>query len=292
MLEMHLLICCQYNKLKYASPKVIPVLTHLLNTIFERGDLPSQLKIGLVTPVHKKGKCPKNPDNYRRITVNSILGKILEKNMLTTTKAKLNPQQNPLQFGFTEKISSTHCALIITECIAEAKDNKDLLRVVFMDAKKAFDVVWHDAILTNLQQQGIKGNLWNLYNSMYTDSKACVKLGNSISAHFTEHQGIRQGGLTSADLFKARSNGILNRLSELPHSMKIGCIPVGAPTTADDMALLSTSRIGAQVQLKLAEADAKNLRYCYSGTKTRAQVIHAPSKHLEPPLTLSGHPLH
>jgi hypothetical protein len=32
-----------------------------------------------------------NPDNYRRITVNSILGKVLEKNMLTTTKAKLNP---------------------------------------------------------------------------------------------------------------------------------------------------------------------------------------------------------
>jgi hypothetical protein len=84
--------------LKHASPQITDVLTHLLTEIVKRGELPSQLKLGLITPVHKKGKCPKNPDHYRRITVNSMIGKVLEKYILAPTRDILNPQQSALQF--------------------------------------------------------------------------------------------------------------------------------------------------------------------------------------------------
>lgn len=277
--------------IQLASPCLIDILTHLINTIFQRGQLPPQLKVGLITPVHKKGKCPKNPDHYRRITVNSVLGKVLEKEMLAQTKNIMKPLQSNLQFGFTEKTSSTHCALAITECIAEAKDNGHMLNIVYMDAKKAFDMVWHGAVLTTIHDDGVTGSLWNLYNSMYTGITSCVKIENELSNTFIEGQGIRQGGLTSTELFKARSNATLKRLASLPSSFRIGTTPVGAPTTADDTALVSSTRIGTQSQINIAESDASHQRYCYSATKTAIQVINSPTNFDYPEYRLNNQPL-
>ena len=88
-----------------------------------------------------------------------MIGKIIEKEILKRTKPILNTciQQSPLQFGFTEKKSSTNRAFVITEAIAEAKDNKDTLYVTFMDVKRAFDTVWHEAMLVSLHNHGVTG---------------------------------------------------------------------------------------------------------------------------------------
>ena len=65
--------------LKQASPVILQILTHLTNEVFTHGILPSSFKVGKVTPVLKKGKPAKSPNSYRRITVTSIVGKIVEK---------------------------------------------------------------------------------------------------------------------------------------------------------------------------------------------------------------------
>ena len=224
--------------IKFASPMVAVAVAHVINKCFERGKLVSQFKTGVITPVHKKGKPLRNPDSYRRITVNSIIGKVLEKELLARTKAILNPQQQSLQFGFTEKCSSTHCALMLTEAVAEVQDTGESLYITFMDAKKAFDVVWHESMLVSLHNSQVTGAMWNIYDNMYTNLISQVKLGGILSMPIEEKQGIRQGGLTSTELFKNRSNPMLKRLAELPDSFRIGCLPIGAPTTADDTALL------------------------------------------------------
>ena len=45
-------------------------------------------------------------------------------------------------------------ALMITEIMAEAKDNIEILYLTFMDSSKAFDVVNHHAMLNALFEQG------------------------------------------------------------------------------------------------------------------------------------------
>lgn len=48
--------------------------------------MPLQFKKGIVTPILKPEKPAKDPNSYRRITVNSIIGKIVEKEMLIRTQ--------------------------------------------------------------------------------------------------------------------------------------------------------------------------------------------------------------
>jgi hypothetical protein len=56
----------------------------------------------------------------------------------------LSATQNPLQRGFTEKTSPTNAAIIITEGIAEAKNNGKSIAIISFDAEKAFDKLVHD----------------------------------------------------------------------------------------------------------------------------------------------------
>ena len=87
--------------LKLASPVLNKVLTLLTNNILSKTEVPDELKLGVITPCSKKSKPKKNPDNYRRITVNSIIGKVVVKESLLRLKETTLLMQNRYQFGFT-----------------------------------------------------------------------------------------------------------------------------------------------------------------------------------------------
>ena len=118
--------------LKYASPQLVQILTYLSNQIIASGKLPASFKQGIITPVLKNGKPAKQPNSYRRITITSIVGKIIEKHLLQNIRSKLDPVQCCSQFGFTKGNSPTCAALIITELMAEANDTKRELHITFI----------------------------------------------------------------------------------------------------------------------------------------------------------------
>ena len=65
--------------MRLTSPALIDILLHIANTTIVMGILPDSFKIRSVCPVLKKLKPAKNPDNYRRIAIIAIVGKIVEK---------------------------------------------------------------------------------------------------------------------------------------------------------------------------------------------------------------------
>ena len=56
-------------------------ITPIINQIFTTGEIPRSLKVGLLHPIHKKGKLPEIPGNYRGITITPMP---LPKRFLTT----------------------------------------------------------------------------------------------------------------------------------------------------------------------------------------------------------------
>ena len=147
--------------LNLASDKVTTALTAITNKVLDQQKLPDQFRIGKVVPALKKKKTADDPNSHRRITINSIIGKVTEKEIVSRTKAIMQEKQHKLQFGFTENCSPSNCALIITEAMAEAKDTGKQLFVTLMDARKAFDVVWQESALTSMHEQDITGPIWN-----------------------------------------------------------------------------------------------------------------------------------
>lgn len=62
---------------KYSVDELHNPLYILFNYIFDTGQYPKILAEGIIHPVHKKGS-QNETDNYRKITVMSVLGKIFE----------------------------------------------------------------------------------------------------------------------------------------------------------------------------------------------------------------------
>jgi hypothetical protein len=256
--------------IKLAAPIVTDVITLLANRILIEGKVPESFKDGLISPVHKKDKPVNDPDSYRRITVTSIVAKVIEKELTSRMNQILSDSQSPHQFGFTEGVSSNNAAVLLTEAIADAKTQRQPLQITFMDASKAFDVVDHSSMLRHLYNRGVCGKLWLVMDDLYTGTKSAVKWDGQISPTFAEEQGIRQGGVSSTTLFNNRSTPLLNRLSSCRGSFRIGCIPLGPIMCADDLALLSDTSLGMQYLVNEAGADASRERYSFSMTKTKS----------------------
>lgn len=259
--------------LKEADPCLTPILTDITNRIFKDQSIPEDLKLGAITPVLKKQKNKQEPDNYRRITVNSMIGKIIDSEMVPHTRAALAPKSSKHQFGFKVGKSCVNAGLVLTELMMEAKDTKQPLFISYMDTSKAFDLVSHAELLSILHTQGVTGPLWHMYHNMYTDIKSVVKWQGVLSPAITESQGIRQGARTSADAFNGKSDPMLNKLSSHPDGYKIGSINTGAIMVADDLTLSSSTPHGIQSLIHVAENDAACHRYLFSDSKTRIQVI-------------------
>jgi hypothetical protein len=272
--------------LKNCPSIVYQTLACIFTKIMDDAKVPGAFKTGLVTPVHKKGKPVKVADNYRRITVTPILSKVLEKLLIPNQELALDQHQSKLQRGFTAHSSSVNAAFLITEAFAEAKDNNSPLYVAFLDASKAFDVVFHDSLLISLYQQGIRGRLWKLVSSYYTGMSSKVKWDAAMSESFTEGQGIRQGGVQSTRHFKARGNPLLDMYTSHNLGARVGCIPVSAPTCADDVTLIANSASDLQVMVNVAAGDSHRERYQFSKTKTKIMTVN--SKGATGPLVSTG----
>jgi hypothetical protein len=79
-----------------------------------------------------------------------------------------------------------------------------------------------------------------------------VKWSREISKPFTISQGVRQGGVLSADQYKRYNNTLLDTLEHSNLGGSIGTIPCPAPTCADDVALTASSPIELQALLSVA----------------------------------------
>ena len=198
---------------------------------------------------------------------------VLEKLIVEPLKATLKPQISKLHRGFCERSSSANTGFLLTEAIAEAKDQNIPLYGAFLDASKAFDVVWHAGMLAKLSHLGVSGNQWQVYHSLYQDMTSQVKEEGLLSRSFEEKQGVRQGGIPSTELFKCRGHQVLEDLEQSNQGFSIGEVDVSAPTCADDMTLLSSTSIGLQRLLTIAQTDAALERYQYSKAKSKVMVF-------------------
>ena len=160
--------------------------------------------------------------------------------------------RNPYQRGFTRNASAMNAGLIIEEFLIESKDNNLTAHLTLLDAKSAFDVVDHAHMLRGLFHIGVQD--WSLIRSLHKDASSVVKWFGEQSSPFKIHQGVRQGGIVSSDLYKIYQNPLLNRIQHSGQGARVGNVTCNISGCADDLAVNVNSRREGQ-----ASTDRANL---------------------------------
>ena len=137
---------------------MLQAVAHVFNLSSSCGKYIPVFKIAKVVPVFKKGN-PTEVNNYRPISLLSVMSKVLEKIMhrrVTSFLTQLNFFFK-LQFGFRKNHSTSLANTLLTEYIVEAFENRKKVLGVFLDLFKAFDTIDHNILLQKLKHCGIRG---------------------------------------------------------------------------------------------------------------------------------------
>ena len=163
----------------------------------------------------------------------------------------INDHQSEIQRGFTAGVSPLNAALILEEVTRKYKDQGDPVYFIFLDAKSTFDVVDHTHLMRQLYHTGVDNTHWSLIDDMHQNASSIVKWAGDHSDPFEVNQGVRQGGILSADLYKIHINPALERLKNSGVGYRIGDIFCGATACADDRTVGSKDPNGGQVMLSV-----------------------------------------
>jgi hypothetical protein len=105
-------ICNEFYK--YLSDYLTDPLTILFNYIWDNGNYPDKWAEGIIQPLHKKGS-QNEPDNYRKLTLMSCMGKVFESivNKRLVFQEEATGIIDPHQFGFCKGCRTSDNVFII-----------------------------------------------------------------------------------------------------------------------------------------------------------------------------------
>jgi hypothetical protein len=186
-------------------------LSKQINMAFQSGKFPSVLKIAKVKPIFKEGDSS-NPTNYRPIALLSIFSKIYEiciKNRLLKYISD-NNLINPMQFGFTQKSSTTSAAIHLIESIVKNLENKLCTAGLFIDLSKAFDCLEHCTLQRILISIGIENTALDLLMDYFKDRYQFVSINSDQSSNLPILNGIQQGSTLGPLIFLLYINHVFS----------------------------------------------------------------------------------
>ena len=211
-----------FKLLKIAADVIAPSLMCIFNQSLLTGIYPSDWKLAKVTPIFKTGS-KTDLNNYRPI---SAVAKIFEKIVYDQLYNYLNVNYllTSCQSGF-RSLHSTLTALLETSNNWRVNVDKGLLNgVMFIDLKKAFDIIDHEIILQKLAKYGVDQDALKWFKSYLRNRSQQCNVNNHLSSATPLNCGVPRGSIIGPLLF-------LIYINDLPN-----CLSLGSPRMyADDM---------------------------------------------------------
>ena len=169
---------------------------------------PTSYKHALVSPVPKVDNSTDINIDFRQIPVLPQVAKVLEKVQLNLNLKDLN--LNASQHAFKHRSTMTALASITQDWYNAIDSGSPYngVHVVFVDFRKAFNLVDHGVLLTKLASMGINKSFWKWTQNYLSDRTQQVKLLGVLSRHGEMIAGVPQGGVISPTLFNVHINDI------------------------------------------------------------------------------------
>lgn len=238
--------------IKQCGDFIVPAITSLINKSIDCATFPDLLKEARVVPIFKSGD-KNDPHNYRPISILPTISKIFERHIASQLQAFFTKHNviHDGQSGF-RKNHSCHTALIrLVDSWLKDIDSGKYIGSVFLDLRKAFDLVDHQILLHKLKLYHFSEKTINLFKSYLTNRKQLVKIDNTESQMKTILSGVPQGSILGPLLFIIYINDIA-----------FTCGDSNIDLYADDTTLHESGYNINEIQMKLQITLNKIIKWC------------------------------
>ena len=246
---------------------------------------PDQFSTLILNPIPKSGDLGLT-DNYRGISLMSLVVKVVNKMLLNRIRPKIDPLLRGNQSGFRPGRSATTQVLGLRRIIEEVKKNHLPAVMVFIDFCKAFDSINHQAMFAILKAYGIPERIMNAIMEIYRNIKAKVKSPDGDTDYFEILAGVMQGDTLAPFLFVivldyAMRQAIEGKEEELGltlHQRQSRRIPAKSITDldfADDIVLLSNEINQARTLLNRVEEECLKIGLKINAKKTKSMFFNS-----------------
>lgn len=254
--------CIPAEIIKCGKPALLEPLHKLLCKCWEDGEVPQSMRDANIVTLYKNKGDRSDCNNYRGISLLSIVGKLFARIALTRLQ-KLADQVYPeSQCGFRSKRSTVDMVFSLRQLQEKCREQHQPLYIAFIDLTKAFDLVSRDGLFKILPLIGCPPKLLNIVKSFHDGMLSTVQYDGETSEEFEVKSGVKQGcvlaptlfGIFFAMLFRhafkgategvylhSRSDGKLFNISRLKAKSKTRKVLIRDMLFADDAALAAHS---------------------------------------------------
>ena len=204
---------CAVECLKAAGESGIEWLVRLLNICFVAGAVPLDWASACVVPLYK-GKGDRFAcSSFRGISLLSVVGKLYGKVLIRRISDSTEGVICEEQCGFRRGRGCVDQIFAVRQvCEKYLAKGKEVFWG-FMDLEKAYDRIDREGLWQMLRLYGLGGRLLRAVKSFYESSRACVRVGDSVSEWFPVRVGLRQGCVMSPWLFNLYMDGVVREVN-------------------------------------------------------------------------------
>ena len=191
-----------------SSDIVSTYLADIYNKSKNKNIFPPTLKLGTITPIHKKMVKTLVKKDYRPVTLLPVMSKIYERNMHDEISSYMEEFLSPYLFGYRKNHSTEQCLAVMIEIMKKALDFQQSAGIVLTDLSKAFDCLNHDLLIAKLEAYGFEDSALHLIYDYLTDRKQRTKVNNSYSNWNHLKYGVPQGSNLGPLFFNIFTNDL------------------------------------------------------------------------------------
>ena len=269
--------------LKETTEQIAPSLTLLYNKSLETGVFPDEWKLANIVPIHKKDN-KDHVENYRPISLLSIISKVLERCVLIRLRDHLLLMLDRAQHGFIPGKSCVTQLVEVIDYIGSLLDSGKQTDVIYLDTVCRKPLTKCNTLLSliTLRQYNISGNLLNWFTSYLLGRRQRVTVLGATSKERKVTSGVPQGSILGPMLFLL----YVNDLPKTVNTSKVACF-------ADDTKILKQvdnlqDTAGLQNDIISLNGWATDNGLTFNQMKCKCQRITRKKTPVEYPYALNG----
>lgn len=252
---------------------VAPALHRLFQQVWRSECWPTPWGNGIITPIYKDGDA-RCPENYRAITLLSVVSKLFEmvlNNRITAWAEQLLKLVEE-QGGFRCGRGTLDQQVTMNELVTMRQEEGLPTYLAYLDVRKAYDKVWRPGLLKALWDIGLRGKPWAMLQAMLARVERCVVVNSVQSDRFPCTAGVPQGAVLSPFLYAVYINGLAVELKNAGFGVDAFGRVVPLLLYADDIVLLARSPAELQRMLDVCAQYSKKWRFAFNTGKSNVVV--------------------